>query len=386
MNYDVLKWLFWASAILISYTYLLYPLTMAALAWHAPSNTAARAPYTGSYSVILAVYNEEQSIVQRIDELSLLISAAGPDGELLVVSDGSTDDTLALAMSRVGPNTRVIGLQKNAGKAAALSHACAQAKGDVIVFADARQRWHEAALQNLLANFTSDRVGAASGELMVESHSGVMQGVGLYWRYEKWLRRNEARIHSVVGVSGSISAVRRNLFRSIPAGTLLDDVYWPMQVVMQGYRVMHDEQAIAYDRLPTNAADEFRRKVRTLSGNFQLVALLPNLLLPWRNPIWPQYISHKLLRLAVPWALLTALIVSLVLHSGVYLVAAALQGIFYSLALIGLTSGAGSRSRLVSACASFVVLNTAALLGFFLWVSGNAAASWHKTHYAEDGD
>src|ERR1019366_2199678 len=110
---------------------------------------------------------------------------------------------------------------------------------------------------------------------------------------------------SQVGVTGAISAVRRPLFRPIPPGTLLDDVYWPMLVVLQGQRVVHDERAKAFDQLPANPHDEFCRKVRTLAGNFQLLTLLPwSAFWPWRNRVWWQWTSHKLLRLASPWALL----------------------------------------------------------------------------------
>src|SRR5215470_5324190 len=109
---------------------------------------------------------------------------------------------------------------------------------------------------------------------MLESALVVMAGGGLYWRFAKWLRQKESLIHSQVGVSGAIAAVRRELFRPIPHGTLLDDVYWPLQVAMQGYRVVHDDRARAFDRLPENPRDEFRRKVRTLAGNFQLARML----------------------------------------------------------------------------------------------------------------
>src|SRR4029079_13531611 len=134
----------------------------------------------------------------------------------------------------------------------------------------------------------------ATGELILESNTGVSAGVGLYWRYERWLRKNEGRLNSTVGVTGAIAAVRRELFTPIPPGTILDDVYWPLCVAMKRHRVIHDPRALAYDRLPDRARDEFKRKVRTLTGNFQLFTRLPGALLPWKNPIWLQLISHKL--------------------------------------------------------------------------------------------
>src|SRR5262249_30005722 len=153
------------------------------------------------------------------------------------------------------------------------------------------------------------------------------------------------------------SAVRRELFRPIPPGTVLDDVYWPLQVALQGYRVIHDRRALAYDRLPERAADEFRRKVRTLSGNFQLFTRLPAALLPWRNPVWFQLISHKLLRLVVPWALLGVFLTSLLLPGQFYRTLFWYQVIFYVVAVGGLANTTEARPRLLSAAGSFVVLN-----------------------------
>src|SRR5205807_869445 len=109
-----------------------------------------------------------------------------------------------------------------------------------------------------------------SGDLDITSAGGTMAGVSLYWRFEKWLRRQESAIGSQVGVTGAISVCRRELFQPVPEGTILDDVYWPVGVALAGYRVIHDNRAIAHDRLPDRTRDEFRRKIRTLAGNFQL--------------------------------------------------------------------------------------------------------------------
>src|SRR5262249_49866728 len=158
----------------------------------------------------------------------------------VIVSDGSTDATAAVARAFEGGPVPVTVLEgvENAGKAAALSAGCEAAGHEVIVLADARQTWAADALVRLLENFDDPEVGGVSGEPFVESAAGVMAGGGLYWRHEKALRRMESLVDSTVGVTGSISAVRRSLFRPVPAGTLLDDVYWPLVVAMQGYRVV----------------------------------------------------------------------------------------------------------------------------------------------------
>ena len=342
-----------------------------------PRRRAARRP---SVSIILVARNEAATIGRRVREFAGLIAASGLRGEVIVVSDGSTDGTAEAARAAGVGMARVLELPTNVGKAAALSAGCAEASNDVLVLADARQTWAPEALERLLENYADPSVGGAGGDLVVEEAPGVMAGVGLYWRFEKWLRRTESRLHSSVGLTGAICSVRRELFRPIPPGTILDDVYWPLRVVMQGYRVVHDDRALAYDRLPDRARDEFRRKVRTLSGNFQLVVRLPSLLLPWRNPIWWQFVSHKLARLLVPWALLGALGLSATLGGPLYRSLFLIQVACYLIGLAGVI-GLGTRSRAVSAASSFLVLNAAAWMAFWVWISGRSARSWGKVAY-----
>ena len=192
---------------------------------------------------MLAAHNEEANIERRLAEFGDLLNIASATGEVLVVSDGSTDRTTALARA-AGGSVRVLEIAEGVGKAAALTTGCQSCVSDVLVFADARQRWAPDALQRLLENFADPKIGAVSGDLQLEAAPGVMAGIGIYWHFEKWLRQMESQIHSQVGVTGAISAVRRPLFRAIPPGTLLDDVYWPLQVAMQGYRVVHDARAL----------------------------------------------------------------------------------------------------------------------------------------------
>ncbi len=374
-----MDFVFWICAACVAYTFAGYPLLLAMLAplrrW-----PLARAPFTGSVTLVVAARNEANRIGQRVGELVEMLRQARLAGEVIVVSDGSQDGTAEAARRAVpdGP-VRVFELPGHVGKAAALTAAWAEAAGQVLVLADARQRWADDALPLLLENFADSQVGAVSGDLVLESAPGVLAGVGLYWRFEKMIRRLESRWHSVVGVTGAICAVRRELFSPMPAGTLLDDVYWPLLVVRKGRRVIHDERAHAFDRLPDRPADEFRRKVRTLSGNFQLVTLLPGLLLPWRNQVWLQWLSHKMLRLAAPWALLGMLLSSALLP-GFYrwLLVAQLAG--YLAGLAGMFPQVSKRVKLAGAAASFLVLNAAAWLAFWVWLTGRAGRSWHQAH------
>jgi hypothetical protein len=154
--------------------------------------------------------------------------------------------------------------------------------------------------------------------------STIADGVGLYWRYEKQLRRLESTVGSTLGATGAIYALRRSLYRPLPDNTILDDVLTPMRAVLAGYRVVFNEQAIAFDRAAADAHAENRRKVRTLAGNIQILGQEPRLLLPIVNPVWLQYVSHKLGRLIVPYALLALFAASLALAGRHFFYAVAL--------------------------------------------------------------
>jgi cellulose synthase/poly-beta-1,6-N-acetylglucosamine synthase-like glycosyltransferase len=213
------------------------------------------------------------------------------------------------------------------------------------MFADARQAFATDAIAELVANFADPTVGAVTGELVLDceeharaSESGVAEAVGLYWRYEKWIRRQESALHSVPGATGAIYAMRRSLWQPLQAGTLLDDVLAPIRVVLQGYRTVFDDAARAYDRVAADADEEQRRKIRTIAGNYQILALEPRLLSPFHNPVWLQYVSHKIMsRLIVPYALIACFVSSAVLASSgaIYAIAFAGQVAFYGLAIYG---------------------------------------------------
>jgi len=370
---------FWICAACVLYAYAGYPL-MVGLSARLRSQPN-REPFPGSVSFVIAAHNEEASLGRRLSELTDLLENGGIPGEIIVVSDGSTDRTADVARYFQRSRICVLEVTDNQGKAAALSAGCARARNDILVFADARQTWADDALARLLENFADPRIGAVSGDLIIESQPGVMAGVGLYWRYEKWLRCQEGRLHSTIGVTGAICAVRRELFRPIPPGTLLDDVYWPLRVVLDGHRVVHDDRAHAYDRLPEKPRDEFRRKVRTLAGNLQLLARLPVLLLPWRNPVWWQWLSHKLLRLLVPWALLSMLVISALLPGQFYAMIFWTQAALYAIGLSSIKPVGGRPTPLANVAGSFLVLNAAAWMAFWTWISGRAGRSWKKVEY-----
>ncbi len=380
---------FMICALVVVYTYVGYPLLIWMLSRRVKrAIPGPRLDQRPPISLILAVHNQQDSVARRVCELGAVVEAWGSDSELIFVSDGSTDRTAAVARANANACTCVAEMPRHLGKSAALMQARAIARHDILVLADVRQTWAPDTVDYLVANFTDPSVGAVSGEIFLEATPGVLAGVGLYWRYEKWLRKMEGNLHSTVGLSGPICAVRRELFPSIPSGTVLDDVYWPLCVAMRGYRVVYEPRARAFDRLPLAARDEFRRKIRTLSGNLQLCARLPSVLAPWRNPIWFQFISHKLMRLVVPWAMLGMLVISATQPQPAYRIALLAQGLFFLLALLGMR--AWSRPKvlrtLAFTAASFLLLNAAAWMAFWVWMFGRSEQSWTQATYRNDAD
>jgi len=246
------------------------------------------------------------------------------------------------------------------------------------VFTDARQRFAPGALAALAAPFADPRVGAVSGELRIEAN-GTGAGVGLYWWLETRLRLAEARLGWLHGVSGSIWALRRALYRPMPAGTILDDMWLPCHVALSGHRVWMTRDAMALDAASAGADEEFGRKLRTLAGNWQLIARLPVLLVPGRNPVFFAWASHKLLRLVAPWALLAALAASALADGPVYRVALVAQLLAYGLAIAGLLlPRLAARVRVLGAASAFLLLNLAAFLSLPAALAWKPARLWRK--------
>jgi cellulose synthase/poly-beta-1,6-N-acetylglucosamine synthase-like glycosyltransferase len=376
---------FWTCLALIIYTYVIYPVILWGCSRVRLNSSRETLPLVKEVSIILVGHREGVRILQKIAELQRQLKSSNIRGEVIVVIN-ETASALNPAITQnsiAGSEVQLILLPTNLGKSQAVSIGVSRAQAEILVFSDVRQLWKEDALKFLVSSFRFEDVGAVSGELVLEESKGITAGVGLYWKYEKWLRLQESKYDSVVGVTGAICAIRRSLFDSVPAGTILDDVYWPMKVVMKGFRVLHVPEAIAYDRLPFQAKDEFRRKVRTLCGNFQLISLLPKALLPWKNRIWWQFLSHKVLRLIVPWALLGAYGSSALSSGKFYQWAFCMQSFLYGITLLGMITGKTTHSRVISAAAAFLLLNFAAGVAFWVWILGREATTWKPVTYDE---
>jgi biofilm PGA synthesis N-glycosyltransferase PgaC len=328
----MVKALFWTSLSCIAYVYVGYPLLL--MVWRRLAERPIHKRYQEpSVSLIIAMHNERKNARRKIENCFELDY---PETKLQVIVslDAPTDGTDTVVRDCAARGVDVVYSPVRIGKAAALNSGVAMATGDVLLFADARQRFDKSAVRELVANFADDSVGSVSGELFVLDEEGkeASDAVGAYWRYEKKLRAMESDIHSVPGASGAIYAIRRELFVPLDPETILDDVVIPMRIVLRGKRSILDPAARAYDIASQNPELEYERKTRTLTGNYQLFTHMPALLLPWRNAIFVQLVSHKLGRLLVPYCLAVLLVSNLFLLHGFYLASLVSQILWYGLA------------------------------------------------------
>jgi cellulose synthase/poly-beta-1,6-N-acetylglucosamine synthase-like glycosyltransferase len=316
----------------------------------------------------MSVRNEASNISRKIE--NLLQSDYPPESlQLVVVSDGSTDETEEILRKYPDRVTTVVS-SESVGKAAALMLGLREAEGEVIVFTDARQVLATDAIRQMTSCFGDVSVGCVSGELMIrDSETGNAKGLGMYWRLEKFIRELESRTGSVVGATGAIYSARRTLIPQLDAGTILDDVAIPMGIARQGYRVIFEPNAKAWDTFSEDG-HEFRRKVRTLCGNYQLTQFAPWLIGP-KNPLLFRFISHKLLRLLVPFLLIITLATSAMLQGSLYRMALAAQlGVLLLAGIALLKPRFNPLQRLTDVSFAFVSLNAAALVAFLYFISG----------------
>lgn len=362
--------IYWSSLAVVGYTYAGYPALIRGLSRLRRRRADIDPDHRPKVSIVMAAHNEAERIGTKLDNL---LSLDYPTDllEVIVVSDGSTDGTDDRVAAYQDRGVRLLRVEVASGKPTALNRGVDAATGDVIVFCDARQRIDPGAIRALVAPLADPKVGAVSGELFMEGD----QGPGVYWRYEKAIRAAESEVDSVVGATGALYAIRRELWRPLPAETLLDDVYTPMQIAMQGFRVLFEPGAKVYDA-EASVAGEFNRKARTLAGNYQLMRQLPGLLNPLRNRLMPQFVSHKVMRLLCPFALTT------LFASNVVLVATGAPGWpFYVVTLTGQLAAYGlalerairkeRAGKLARTSYTFVVLNAAAVEGLRRFLTGD---------------
>ncbi len=379
-----MKLLFWLMLFFIFYCYFGYPLALFILARIKP-RTVQKHSITPSVSIVIAVCDEEDVIAEKMQNL-LAADYPKDEMEILIGSDGSKDATNGIIKGIKDSRIKLFEQAERSGKISMLNCLVPKAKNSIIIFTDARQTFAPNTIKELVMNFADPQIGCVSGELMLGGAQGATgKGINLYWEYEKFIRNLESKIHSMIGATGAIYAIRRELFEPAPEHVVLDDVYIPLKIVQKGYRAVFEPEARAYDRVAESAREEHSRKTRTLFGNYQIFTLFPQMFIPWRSPLAIQLFSHKFLRLLVPFFMVALFLINLVvIDEPGYIIIYGMQVIFYLMALVGaLLRGAKYGifklvSRVCYVPYVFCLLNFSAFVGFLKFIQAKQDVVWEK--------
>jgi cellulose synthase/poly-beta-1,6-N-acetylglucosamine synthase-like glycosyltransferase len=383
----------WVSVACIVYTYFGYPLLLMLLAalhqlhsdWrlvaHGRTRRVAPAARLPALAVVVAAHNEERHIAERLHNLL----AQDYPADLLTVyvgSDASDDRTVAIVRAMASPRVHLVEFTQRRGKTSVVNDLVAMTQQEIVVFTDANTYFQPDALSCLVRHFDQPDVGCVCGELRLVKGGGTGENLDhVYWRYERMLKFFESRIGALLGANGGVYALRRLDYKPIPGNAIVDDFWISMAVVEAGRRCVYDPEAVARETIPDRIDDEFRRRVRIGTGNYQAMVRFANMLDPRRGLVALAFFSHKFLRWVAPHCMVLALLCNLVLIARTgYAVMMALQLAFYGSAALGWWR---SRSAAVPALLRvplfFVSMNAGLLFGFVHYIQGHASAVWARS-------
>ena len=373
-----MAFLFWLALGFVAYTYVGYPLALMLAARLKGDDRIAIGEDVDlpPVTVIIAAWNEAENLPRKIRSIN---ASDYPQGriQIIVASDGSTDETpeLLAAFS----NVQLVALPSRQGKPSALNAAMQRVETRHVVFTDARQTLKADAIARLMHRLRDERVGAVSGELVqLDAGTNESTSVGLYWKYEKWIRGNESRVHSVPGVSGALYAIRAEDFAPLAEDAILDDFEVPIGILRKGKKIKFESGAIMYDRVEENSAAEQRRKIRTLLGNYQSFRRNAWLFNPVSNPIWLQFMSHKVLRLIVPYWMLVLMVTPWFLQGYFYQLFLLAEGGFYLAVAVAKVVPATRDNRLIGFCNVFWDMNLSAVIALKRYLFNDIDVRWRK--------
>jgi cellulose synthase/poly-beta-1,6-N-acetylglucosamine synthase-like glycosyltransferase len=345
-----LKAIFFLSIFLIAYVYVAYPLIIFTLASfvqagrdlrYVLSRTKRRALFEGqdhlpAISIVIAVFNEEQVIEERIKNC-LSLDYPREKMEIIVASDGSTDQTNGIVEEYAGNGVRLLAFDGRNGKSFVLNRAIPEAKGSILLLTDSNTFYESDAILKLIRHFDDPTIGGVCGELRVTPSDDATVEESLYWKFENTLKFMESRLNMTLGANGGIYAIRADAFMPIPDGTIVDDFIIFLNVRRKGFKTIFDPEAVAYERSAPSLEDEYKRKTRIGAGDLQAIRLAGSFLHPKSGAVCFSLWSHKVLRWAVPFFLITLFLSNLALapENLFFLIVLTLQLIFYALFVIG---------------------------------------------------
>jgi len=367
--------------VIIFYIYFGYPVILILLGFLRRSELLKKGDTVlPRVTLIVTAHNEGKIIRQKIEN-SLSLDYPKEKLEIIVASDGSTDETNEIVAQYESRGIKLDRLFERKGKTAAQNHAILKSSGEVIVFSDANAIYARNAIKKLVRNFDDNTVGCVCGELKYTDSSKSFAGKGenLYWKYEKFLKRKESQVSSLLGVTGSIYAVRSGLYVPLEKH-IISDFVEPLEIVKNRYKVVYEPEAISFEKPSVDMKAEFKRKTRIVTRSIRGLFSERKLLNPFKYGIFSiQLISHKLLRWAVPIFLIGLFVSNLFLwdNGTIYRILLVLQIVFYLSALVGwLFELIGPKINFFHIPYYFCMVNLAALVGWFKYLTGQKEVVW----------
>jgi len=372
---------FWIILAILFYVYFGFPL-LVILMGKARNRRVYKGAISPKISLIIAAYNEEKSIAEKLEN-ALSLDYPSSDMEILVGSDGSDDGTDEIVSQYQNRGIQLLSLPRR-GKIFALNDAVLASTGEILVFSDANTLFHPSALKMLTCNFADPDVGGVCGNQVYMAQGGAdssSRGESLYWTFDKWLKSMESLTGNIVSADGAIYAIRRKLYRMPRSTAVTDDFAISTAIIEQGYRLVFEERALAYEKASVAVRNEFARKVRIINRGLRAVVLRKGLLNPFRYGFYSMILfSHKVLRRLVPVMLIALVMLTAVMSrkSGFYMTLVLGQTVFYGTALIGylLRSSHWGRLRFLYVPFYYCFVNAAALIALFKISVGNRIDQW----------
>jgi cellulose synthase/poly-beta-1,6-N-acetylglucosamine synthase-like glycosyltransferase len=334
---------------------------------------------TPSVTIIVSAYNEEKFISRKLDEL-LSLEYPREKLQIIVVSDGSTDQTNAILEGYAHKGVELCPLKAQLGKTAAQNEGVRHAKGEILFFTDVTAFLGLRALREIVANFADERVGCVSGRFQYGSleSAATKQGLGLYARYEVFIRRNESDFYYLLGASGCIYAIRKDLYKPLRED-LVSDLLAPLSLLRDGYRTAYEEKALAQTERKATLKTEFMRRSRTALQALRILWHVRDLFNPLQYPFVAfALFSRRLLRLLMPVFFISTFVINLfLLPEKFYTATLLIQMMFYLSAAIGYgLEKLDIKAKVFNIPLFLCVMNLAALYAYFRLLKGEKAAAW----------
>jgi cellulose synthase/poly-beta-1,6-N-acetylglucosamine synthase-like glycosyltransferase len=300
--------LFWLSLFIIAYHFFIYPLSLWLIAKF-KYRRVKRESFFPSVTLIIPVYNEEKIIAEKIEN-SLSLDYPKEKLEIIIASDGSTDNSNRIIANYLNRGINFISYEKHMGKSALINKTVPKARGEIVVLSDASGMLNKEAIKEVVKNFSDPQVGCVYGVYHIWQGSNYDKFEKRYLNFDFYLKKLESKIYTTLGASGSLYAIRKDLFLPLKEDTINDDFFIPAEISLKGLRTIYEDNAHIFDKINTDLKSELRRRIRLTVGGWQQVFRLSRLFNPKRTFLAWQFFSHKFLRIMMPFCFLSLILSS----------------------------------------------------------------------------